>query len=85
MHLAVVGFWEVMGRMKLNFFDVLDKYNIETVNVWNQVLLSSVLASLHAATKVLSQIWGPPFCPHPPAGGYGEPFLRLWFETPACS
>ena len=33
MHLAVVGFWEVMGRMKMNFFDVLDKYNIETANV----------------------------------------------------
>jgi len=31
--------------------------NIERVNVWNQFFPSSVLVSLYAVTKVLSQIW----------------------------
>jgi len=39
--------------------------------------MTSVLVSLYAVTKVLSQIWGPPFCPGPLSRGYGGPFLRL--------
>jgi len=46
--------------------------------VVNQFLVSSVLASLYAVTKVLRQIWGPFLPASPPAGGYGEPLLRLW-------
>jgi len=44
----------------------------------NQFLVSSVLVSLYAITKVLGQIWGSSFCSSPPAGGYRGPFLRLW-------
>jgi len=43
--------------------------NIERGNMWNQFLVSSGLVSLHAATKVLSRIWGPPFCSPPPGRG----------------
>jgi len=50
--------------VKINFFDVLD-VNIESLNVWSQFLVSSVLMSLYAAIKVLSQIWGSPFRPSP--------------------
>jgi len=40
----------------------------------NQFLVSSVLVSLYAVTKVLSQIWGPPFClASPRPGGTGGP------------
>jgi len=47
----------------------------------NQFLVSSVLVSLYAVTKVLGQIWGPPFCSGiATAGGNGRPFLRLWVE-----
>jgi len=43
--------------------------NIESGNVWNQFLVSSVLVSLYAVTKVLSQIGGPLFARVPPAEG----------------
>jgi len=43
--------------------------NIERGNVRNQFLVSSVLVSLYAVTKVLGQIWGPLFCPPPLPGG----------------
>jgi len=35
--------------------------------------VSSALLSLYSVTKVLSQIWGPPFFPPPRAGGHGGP------------
>jgi len=44
-------------------------------------LVSSVLVSLYAVTKVLGKIWRPSFCSGlPPPGGYGRPFLRLWVD-----
>jgi len=52
--------------------------NIERGNVWNQFLVSSVLVSLYAVTKVLSQIWGPSFARATPGREYGGAFLRLW-------
>jgi len=45
--------------------------NIESGNVRNQFLVSSVLVSLYAVTKELSQIWWPPFFPG--LGGTGGP------------
>jgi len=59
-----------MGRVKMNFFDVLDKYEY-----WKENCVKSVLLTLCSVTMVLSQIWGPPFCPGPPTAG--GPFLRL--------
>jgi len=64
--------------------------NIESGNVWNQFLVSSVLLSLYAVTKELSQIWGSPFLPGPsrtrgaagPSSGSGYVFLHwswCWF------
>jgi len=48
--------------------------NIERGNVRNQFLMSSVLVSLYAVTKVLGQMWGPIFCPSPARpGGTGGP------------
>jgi len=34
--------------------------------------MSSVHVRLYAVTKVLSQIWGPPSCPEPPAEARGS-------------
>jgi len=48
-----------MCRGKINFVDVLDKYqnmNVERGNVLNRFFAGF---SLYALTKVLSQIWGP--------------------------
>jgi len=52
---------------------------IERKIVCNQFLVSSDLVSLYAVTKVLRQIWGPPFCPVPRPGIRG-PFFRLCLD-----
>jgi len=53
-----------MSRVKISFFEVFQiNMSIEMGNVCNQFLMSSVLVSLYAVTKVLSQIWGTSFCP----------------------
>jgi len=46
----------------------------------NQFLVSSVLVFLYAVTKVLSQIWGPPFArglPWPGSTGALSPALEI--------
>ena len=72
MHFATVGFRKFMGRVKINFFDVLDKYEYWKGKVWNQFLVSSVLVSLRRNKGTQSDL-GAPFCPPPPAGGTGGP------------
>ena len=55
--------------------------NIERENVWNHFLMSSVLVSLYAVTKVIR----PPFWLPPPWPGLRGPFLRLCVPMPQAS
>ena len=59
------------ARVKINFLDYQINMNSEKGNVWNQSLVSSVLVSLYAVTKVPSQIWGPRFARGTPGGDMG--------------
>jgi len=51
MHLAVPGFQEVMGRVKINFFDVLDKYER-----WKGKSVKSVLGEISSGVSI-SGLW----------------------------
>jgi len=64
--------------MKINFFDLLGKYsmNIERGNMWNQFLVSSVLVSSYAVTKVLSPIWGAPFY-EGPSSCFARTYMKI--------
>jgi len=54
-----------MSRVKINFFDVLDKYEYCKKCVKSVLGEFSSGVSIYAVTKLLSQIWGP--------GGTGGP------------
>ena len=70
-----------MGRMKINLFDALDKYEYwkgKRVKSLLGEFSSGVFISRNKSTRSDS---GAPFLPAPPAGAYGGPFLRLWIRV----
>ena len=77
MHFTMIGFRNlrvVWRSISLTYYIYM---NIERWPVWNQLLVSSVLVSLYAVTKVLIQISWLLFCP-PRDRRYVGHFLRLW-------
>ena len=66
-----------MGRVKINLFDVLNKYDY-----WKGKCVKSVLGEFSSGVSLCPNNapqldYGAPFCQAPRLGGTGA-FLRLW-------